>query len=174
MKSLLEPRVLRANPDGDDVGFLAKEMGQDAYFQDRIGRQEKDQGALLIAWMGERAVGDVYLWWDSAEEREIRQHLPGVPLLTHLEVHEELRSRGIGTQLMAGAEGLLVQREFRRVALAVEECNERAIALYERRGYRDWGHGLVHCLPYEDESGAPQAVEVCRVFVKDLPVPGSV
>lgn len=171
MKTLLEPRVLRANPDGDDARLLAKEMGQDAYFQDRMARQEKDQGALLIAWMGERAVGDVYLWWDAAEEPEIRQHLPGVPLLTHLEVYEELRSQGIGTQLIACAEELLVQREFSSVALAVEECNERAVALYERCGYRDWGHGLVHCLPYEDESGTPQAVEVCRVFVKDLPAP---
>lgn len=174
MQTRLQPPVVRAYPDEEDVDRLIKEMGQGDYFQDRMSRQKADRGALLIAWMGERAVGDVYLWWDAAEELEIRRHLAGVPLLTHLEVHEERRSQGIGAQLIGGAEELLVVREFSRVALAVEECNKRAIALYERCGYRDWGHGLVHCLPYEDESGTPQAVEVCRVFVKDLPVPGSV
>ena len=174
MPTALDTPVVRANPAEEDVDRLIEEMGQGDYFQDRMSRQKVGRGALLVAWMGERAVGDVYVWWDEADEPEIRQYLSGVPLLTHLEVRADLRSQGIGTQLIAGAEELLVARKFSKVALAVEESNERAVALYERCGYRDWGHGLVHCLPYEDERGTPQAAEVCRVFVKDLLGPGSV
>lgn len=168
MQTLLEPRVLQANPDEDDVERLIEQMGQSAYFQDRILLQKQGKGALLIAWMGERAVGDVYVWWERADEEEIRHNLPDVPLLTHLEVHAELRSRGIGAELIASAEELLIEGNHRQVALAVEESNVRAVALYERCGYREWDHGPVKCLPYTDESGGPQAVEVCRVFVKDL------
>jgi GNAT superfamily N-acetyltransferase len=164
-------RIRPADLEGGDVEHLIRVFGQLDYFQDRASRQKAGQGALLIAWTGDLPVGDAYLWWQQAEEPEIRAHLDGVPLLTHLEVREDLRSRGIGGELINRAEQELSERGHRRVALAVEQSNERAVRLYERCGYREWKYGKVHCAPYDDGSAASHSAEVCRVFVKDLVVP---
>jgi GNAT superfamily N-acetyltransferase len=169
--TLLGVLVQQADPNGDDVELLIAELGQRDFFQDRIARQKSGNGVLFIAWSGDRPIGDAYLWMEPAEEPDIRRALPGVPLLTHVEVLADLRSHGVGTELIAAAERELADRGHRRVALAVEETNVRAARLYERCGYRDWDHPRVHCLPYDDGSGRPRPVEICRVMVKDLPAP---
>lgn len=161
-----DPQVKPVDPDGPDLEELILELGQRDYFNDRISRHKADRGLLLIAWLDGRPAGDVYLWLEPAEESAIRCHLDGVPLLTHLEVRADLRCRGIGTRLIAAAERELVERGESRVALAVEEKNTRATALYTRLGYRNWGRPSVECHPYDDG-----AVELCHVLVKDLVVP---
>ncbi len=162
--------VERADPDGEDVERLIHELGQRDFFQDRIARQKAGNGVLLIAWSSDHPIGDAYLWMEPAEEPDIRRHLPDVPLLTHVEVREDLRCLGVGTTLIAAAEREVIVRGYRRVALAVEESNERAARLYERCGYRDWGHSRVHCFAYDDGSGKSRPVEICRVLVKNLAV----
>jgi hypothetical protein len=37
-------------------------------------------------------VANAYLWLEEAEEPELREYLPDVPLLTHVEIHEDYRS----------------------------------------------------------------------------------
>jgi ribosomal protein S18 acetylase RimI-like enzyme len=54
-------------------------------------------------------------------------------------VHEGLQGLGIGTRLLAVAEGRMQARGCRRSALSVEVDNPRAQALYERLGYRPVG-----------------------------------
>lgn len=117
---------------------------------------------------GNCPIGVAYLWYEDADEREICDLLPGVPLLTHVEILPKYRSHGIGTKLIAAAERELVARDHTKAALAVEQDNVRAIALYKRLGYYDWGHPHVRCLGFDDGSGAPLPVETCVVMVKDL------
>lgn len=64
---------------------------------------------------------------------------PGAGMLWMLEVHEALRSCGIGTILIRAAEQRTQSRGLRRVELSVEEDNPRARALYERLGYVAYG-----------------------------------
>ena len=149
-----------------DLMALQRDLGQAAYFADRWKRQRSGKGRLLVVWDGDRAVGVAYLWWETAEEQEIRKFLPRVPLLTHVEVSADYRSHGMGTKLIARAEAELADLGYDRVALAVEITNRRAEELYARLGYVDWEHGIVKCLPFPD--GTPQAVEVCKVMVKRL------
>ena len=151
----------------EDLAALVEELGQEQFFTDRLARQAAGHGLLLTAWQEDRPVGDVYLWWEPAEEPEIREHLPGVPLLNHLEVHPTFRKHGIGTGLTTAAERELAARGFSEVALAVEEGNTDAMRLYERLRYREWPHGKVVCLTHP-EDGRPRAVEICHVLVKDL------
>jgi ribosomal protein S18 acetylase RimI-like enzyme len=151
----------------EDLVHLTRRLGQGRFFADRLERQSNDRGVLLTAWHAGVVVGDVYLWLEPAEEPEIREHLPGVPLVTHLEVHAEHRQQGVGTRLIDAAEQLLVSRGFRKVALAVEVSNLRAAKLYSRLSYGEWSHPPVKCYSPADPSGY-RIVEICDVMVKTL------
>src|SRR6266545_4588571 len=150
-----------------DLPALVATLGQVRYFTDRLDRQEAGRGMLLVAFMGGRPVGDVYLW---LEEAEVRRHLPGVPLLGHLEVLPKLQGRGIGTAIMMEAEGELRRRGHRLVALGVDTDNLRAAELYCRLGYIHWGHGLTETTREVDLSDGriERLPDKCYVLVKKL------
>jgi GNAT superfamily N-acetyltransferase len=126
-----------------DLSALVGAFQQARYFTDRFARQQRGRGALLVAWQGSELVGNVYLWWEPAEEAEVRRWLPGVPLLTHLEVRRPYRNQGIGTGLIAEAERILHQRGHRQVALGVGVLNQDAQRLYTRLDYVEWRHPAV-------------------------------
>lgn len=151
----------------EDLPSLAQRLDQREYFADRLDRQADGRGVLLTAWQGELVIGDVYLWLEPAEEPEIRTHLPGTPLVTHLEIHPALRGNGVGTRLIHASEQLLAERGFEDVALAVEVGNARAEQLYTRLGFREWPHELVKCYSSVDGNGHREA-ETCKVLVKQL------
>jgi GNAT superfamily N-acetyltransferase len=158
------PRLdIRPASSEDEVEVLIANFAQRDYFADRFSRQKCGHGVLLIAWWGDRPVGDAYVWLEEAEEPELRKYLRGVPLLTHVEVLESYRSRGIGTKLIAAAEAALTDAGKTRVALAVEIDNHGAMRLYGRLGYELWGRRDINCAAFDG------GVEVCRVMVKDLP-----
>jgi GNAT superfamily N-acetyltransferase len=152
-----------------DLEILVENLGQREYFADRLDRQKHDLGVLLTAWWDDRPIGVAYLWLEAAEESELREYLPGVPLLTHVEIKEEFRSRGIGTSLISVAEKTLIERGHQQVALAVDVRNPRAAKLYTRLGYRIWQHPEVPHLrcdnPFDDNVESP---EICDVMIKDL------
>lgn len=150
-----------------DLTALVKELDQEPYFADRLARQHDGHGVLLALWRGDHAIGDVYLWLEPAEEPEIREHLPGVPLLTHLEIRADHRHQGLGTALIRAAEHELTVRGHRHVALAVEVTNSGAAKLYDRLGYREWPHPPIRCYSLTDANGIRQ-VEICRILVKPL------
>jgi GNAT superfamily N-acetyltransferase len=153
-----------------DLAVLGTHLGDPGYFEDRLLRQTKGLGVLYTAWHGPEPVGDLYLWLEEAEEAPIREHLPGVPLLTHLEVREGLRSRGIGRALVEAAEESLVKLGHDLGALAVRTDNHRAARLYRKLGYHDWGRGEVVCNAMRTASDGSVVTEpeLCRVMVKDL------
>ena len=159
---------LRIRPaERTDLAALTEELGQRPFFTDRLDRQADGRGLLLTAWLRNRPIGDVYLWLEPAEEQPIRDHLPGTPLLTHLEIHPDHRKRGTGTQLISAAERVLADRGHPQVALAVEQHNFDAMRLYRRLGYREWAHSTVECLALSDGNTPPKA-ETCRIMVKQL------
>ncbi|WP_326833922.1 GNAT family N-acetyltransferase [Amycolatopsis rhabdoformis] len=153
-----------------DVAKLTAALGGGEYFANRLARQAEGLGVLLTAWWAGQPVGDLYLWLEAAEEREIRIRLPGVPLLMHLEVLPAVRNRGVGGALVRAAEERLTERGHRRGALAVRTDNTDAARLYRRLGYRDWGHGTVVCYAenVQPDGRTVSEAEVCHVFVKNL------
>jgi GNAT superfamily N-acetyltransferase len=165
MNPMREPDIRPARDE--DLAALVEELEQEEFFADRLARQSAGHGLLLVAWQGTCPIGDVYLWWEPAEEPEIRALLPGVPLLNHLEVHPTFRKHGTGTRLTRAAERVLAARGYERVALAVEENNFDAMRLYTGLGYREWGHPKVICHT-QAEKDRPRMVEICHVLVKDL------
>jgi GNAT superfamily N-acetyltransferase len=148
-----------------DLDGLVRVLGQRTFFVDRLHRQQVGRGELITAWSDEQALGAVYLWLERADEAEIRSHLPGVPLLTHLEVAEPHRNGQIGTLLVKATERTTRELRYDQLALAVDLENSGAERLYRRLGYADWAHGRVRC---RDEFEG--RTEICNVFVKNLTV----
>jgi GNAT superfamily N-acetyltransferase len=154
-----------------DMMPLYRAMDSAEFFAERYERQKNDKGVLFIAWLGDEPVGDVYLWLEAADEEIIRNHLPSVPLLTHLEVLPEFRNQGIGTKLILAVEEHVIDTgRSNRIALAVRVDNKNATRLYWDLEYRDWGHGEVECIPYTSNEDGCLTVEseVCHVMVKEL------
>jgi GNAT superfamily N-acetyltransferase len=161
---------IRPVDDGDEDALIVA-SGQDGYCADRLVRQAAGLGFLLAVWCEDRPVGWTFLWTAAAEEDDLQKHLEDVPLITHLEVFDPAhRGLGIGTALIAYAEGLLRDKGYDRVALAVEESNKDAARLYQRLHYEDWGWGELVCQQREwlPDGGELVIDEKCYVFVKDL------
>lgn len=165
---MTEPYVRQAG--SADLESFARVLGDHGFLADRLDRQWKGRGVLFLAWLGCLPAGDVYLWLEWAEEAPIRWHLPGVALITHLEVASDLRNRGIGQALVGAVERHLVEAGHDRVALAVRTDNSDAARLYQRLGYRDWGHGVVTCYAHRilSDGSVLEEPERCHVLVKDL------
>lgn len=153
-----KPALTRFDPDKDPE-----------YFVDRLKRQQAGRGILLVAWRNRQPVGNMFLWLDVADEPEIQENLPGVPLLQRARVVESLRGLGIGTKMMMEAEEILKGLGLDRVALAVEPSNVDALRLYTRLGYQDWGYGPVSCVPRKPKPGHKALeVEWCLILEKRL------
>ena len=154
---------------------LVAAFGQEWVFADYLDRQRRGVGDLLVAWAEGRPVGDVYLWREPAYELEVREKQPGTPVITHLEVAPAWQRRGVGSALMEAVERLAFEHGHGLVCLGVGVANP-ARALYDRRGYDDWGHGTVKfswAVPLPDSSSITEE-ETCHVLVKivDPTVPG--
>jgi GNAT superfamily N-acetyltransferase len=129
-----------------DIAALARHFssGDSRLHAFRYARQQEGHSVYLIAWLAEVPVGHLDLWWQGAEDcPSAQQHLDGCPELNGIAVLPEYRSQGLGRRLIAAAEQMARAREFREMCVGVEPENTRARSLYERLGYRDWGHGVV-------------------------------
>jgi GNAT superfamily N-acetyltransferase len=176
-----EPDVVR-RVTSSDLPLLVQELpmegrpgagDQEPYFTEAFRRQERGDGILLVALLDGRPVGDVYVQLGGPTEEVLRERLPGVPLLMHLEVHEEIRNRGIGSAIIARVEHELRGLGHRRVALGVRLDNKKAARLYERLGYTQLDENgkqfVLSTVKVEWIDGKAQHLpDVCWVYVKDL------
>ncbi len=146
-----------------ELPALVGAFGQHWYFARQLHRQVEGRGELLIAWSDGQPVGDVVLVRDPVPEAEIRAELPGVPMISHLEVDPAHQRRGIGSQLLATAEELARGYGHELVVLGCGTTNP-ARTMYDARGYDDWGHGTVTFRWSEPEPDS----ELCHVLIKLL------
>ena len=93
---------------------------------------------------------------------------PGAGMLWMLEVHEALRSCGIGTILIQAAERRIRDRSLRRAELSVERDNPRARALYERLGYVAYGSKPEQWYVDAPDGTVTRYQTVCTLMRKDL------
>lgn len=152
-----------------DQPAIVRTFGEERFFTDRLQRQQEGHGELLVAYEGDAAIGVVYVWRGEAEEPELREHLPDVPLLNHLEVVEHRRNDGIGTAIIEAAEAHVLGLGLKKLALGLRLHNHDAARLYDRLGYREWEHGEIWTTYVVMSDGEEtQVPEKCRILVKDL------
>jgi RimJ/RimL family protein N-acetyltransferase len=160
--------------DHADLPVLLRTFGQEHFFTNAFDRQHAGRGQLLLAWIdresGRELVGDVYLWLEAAEEPEIQDEFPGVPLLQHLEVARPHWNRGFGTAIVTAAEEWLSKRGYPRVVLGVRLDNPGARRLYRRLGYREWTRPPIRnpYVRHRDTGEIVPKLEIYTVLVKDL------
>jgi GNAT superfamily N-acetyltransferase len=164
------PTFTVAPADAGTVDALALLLGQRQFFADRLAAQSRSEGVLLVGRLDGTPVGDVWVSFSPAPEAEVNEFLPGVPMLVHLEVVAPLRGRGYGTSIIGAAEDVIRSNGHDRVTLGVGIDNPRARRLYERLGYVEWAHGVVHT-GYDwagDDGVSRRFPETIAVLVKSL------
>lgn len=120
----------------EDLPRLADEMYMNtAYLKQVEAMIEKDDMVLFAAQKNGQYIGRCALWLAPADEVELREEIPGLPIVNALEVHPDFRHCGVGTSLMNALEDEARRRGFRQIALGVEPENEAARVVYGKRGY---------------------------------------
>jgi len=130
-----------------DIDALVR-LEDRAFDSDRLSRRSfrhfvtDPRSALLLAEREGRAVGYALVLFRTGT---------GVARLYSLAVEPDLAGTGIGSALMAAGETEAFERDVMLLRLEVRADNERAIALYEQRGYKPFGRYLDY---YEDHADA--------------------
>ena len=96
-------------------------------------REDDPRGAFIVAWDGDRPVGTVSVMEVSPLSRLRHRSRLGICLL------KAYWGRGIGTRMMETALELARDSGFLQLELDVDAENERAIALYWRFGFEEYG-----------------------------------
>lgn len=138
------------------------------HHRERFALAEAGQAVYLLAWRGGELVGRGTMLAVSKYET-VRQQFGRFPELNALEATPP--GQGTGTALIARAEQAARALGTVMIGLAVEVSNAGACRLYERLGYRDWGHGLV--TDYWDETEPDGTVRLthadsCQYLIKAL------
>ncbi len=122
--------------DEEALAKLAEEMYMNsAYLKQVQAMTARGEMVLFAAEKDGRYVGRCALWLAPADEPELREEIPGIPIVNALEVQEHFRHQGVGTLLMDALEDEAKQRDYRQLALGVEPENKVARIVYEKRGY---------------------------------------
>jgi GNAT superfamily N-acetyltransferase len=159
---------------GTDITLLEKRFpeGKLSKHAERFSRQQKGEATYLIAWIQGQPVGHVLLkWGGSQDEPVVRQLRFTFPDIEDLFVLAELRSQGIGSQLLRFAERLAREQGYTNLGLSVAaETNYPARRLYERLGYQDAHFGeYTERGEYFDAQGQQHVwEETCIYLIKDL------
>lgn len=99
--------------------------------------------------------------------------IAGAGMLWMFEVHEALRSCGVGTILVGAAEQRILDRGLARAELAVEQTNPRARALYERLGYVAYGSEPDGWAEEAPDGSIVRYETLCTLMRKDLRTQGA-
>jgi GNAT superfamily N-acetyltransferase len=148
------------------------QQGRIAKHAERFLRQLKWEAVYLIAWHRGQPAGHALLKWGGAQDEPVtRQSRVACPDIEDLFVLVELRSQGIGSQLIRFAEQLAWERGYTQIGLSVgATTNEPALRLYRQIGYQD-----AHLGEYTErgEYLGPQGQHhtwenICIYLIKDL------
>jgi GNAT superfamily N-acetyltransferase len=154
----------------DELAQLIAALGQPRFFREHFQRQAMGDGVILVAWDSDGPIGDAFVLYPPVEEQPVRDKLPGVPMLIHLEVRPGRQNQGVGSAIIAAAGEHCADKGFDSLALAVGTDNPKAQRLYERLGYYDWNGGQItigwnHPLP----GGSVQPVTLpCNVLIRPI------
>lgn len=152
-----------------DLETLGRAWPSPGVWEGHLRRQVRGEASFLVAWEGGEPVGVAMLEWTGCVGERARAMLPGAVEVNHLQVRETWRGRGIGSALIAVAEGLARERGLDRMVLAVDADNPAARSLYLRLGYRPTGTVDTCTYTYRDGDDAERAAtESSEALVKDL------
>ena len=156
----------------EDIELLEAGMpsGLSRFHERRFARQQRGVSSYLIAWVDGVPAGHADVRWDGGNAAEVRRRFPRCPEINALDVWPaRMRSRGVGTALIAEAERQAVARGLGQIGLGVADGNPRAAALYLRLGFGETRCRYLDRYEVIDADGGRHVItESCRFLVKDL------
>jgi GNAT superfamily N-acetyltransferase len=156
----------------EDIELLEAGMpsGLSRFHEQRFARQRRGVSSYLIAWVDDVPAGHADVRWDGCDAAEVRRRFPRCPEINALDVWPaRMRSRGIGTALIAEAERQAAGRGFGQIGLGVADDNPRAAALYLRPGFGETGCRYLDRYEVVDLYGMRHVItEPCRFLVREL------
>ncbi len=167
METLLVRRIADEEIQLVEMNFP---IGDPEKHQRRFVEQKEGSLLYLFAWLGNLPLGHAVLKWAGTTDEPMASKLKRCPDISDLFVHEEHRSRGIGTRLLETAETLAKEQKYPQIGLSVGLDNIRARVMYERRGFRDAGFSVYRETGrYKDRDGKDKSWElICTYLVKHL------
>lgn len=122
----------------DETPFLSK--GSDEFslrVEDEVAfirnLENDERGCLICAWLDGRLVGSASLSAVSQSLRLRHRATMGIS------VRKDAWGRGVGSRLMDALIQAAQSAGFRQLELEVAEDNARAISLYRKFGFEEWG-----------------------------------
>lgn len=133
--------------------------------------QERGEGVYLIAWHMETPIGHFLLKWNGPDiDTSEKYPYP----TTYLEAGFTLptyRRKGVATQLITHALELVIQRDGKKIGLAVgKEDNQMASKLYSSLGFKEWEYGpfTVSSVTQTPDFRVKLETEECIYMFKDI------
>jgi GNAT superfamily N-acetyltransferase len=139
-----------------------------------VTRERIEKGACYVAVCDARLVGTVTLYGPGPGSESAWYHRQAVASVHQLGVDPEFQARGLGTDLLAFAEGWAREHGYQELALDTPQPAEHLVGFYVGRGYRP-----VESVRFEGKNyrSVVLSKEVAqqdstRVFVPSRPFPG--
>ena len=102
-------------------------------YREAMHETRRDKRAILVAEVGDLVVGQLFVNYHSTWRKSFFGQRTGY--LHSFRVKPDFRNQGVGRNLIAQAESMLVQRGFNRAVISVAQTNEAALRLYQSLGY---------------------------------------
>ncbi len=139
--------------------------------KDHFARQLLGIATYLIAWRADEPLGSVVVQWNGCIGPNAKKAYPQVVELNHLQVRDNFRGHGVGSELINAAEELACRPGNCQMGVSVADNNHDARRLYLRLGYRPSGVFDVSEYDWVSEDGqVHRAVERNQLLVKVVAV----
>lgn len=142
----------------------------ESFHAQRFAAQRRGDGTYLLAWRRGVVVANALIVWRGCADESVRTAHPLCPEINGLEVFPaELRSRGIGSALIAACEQRASARGFTNIGLGVADQNQQAHRLYRRLGYDGETTYLDRYMCVDSMGTTHHFADPCRFLTKSLP-----
>ena len=144
--------------------------GQYTHYRQLFRRAYREQQAgrrlMLLALTNDYPIGMIFIQFQSSEGKVADGSTRAY--LYSLRVMEMFRGKGIGTQLIREAEGIVLHRGFHWTTIAVAKNNHNACRLYKRLGYSIFKDDPGQWSFLDHEGQVRQISEPCWLLQKNL------
>jgi ribosomal protein S18 acetylase RimI-like enzyme len=131
--------------------------------------QERGSSTFLVAWKSGTPVGSEVIRWNGFSDAALQPAFDRNAELCHLQVREESRGEGVGSELISAAEVMARDRGYAFLGIGVSDDNPRALSLYRRRGFCRTGVVAISEYDWVDSAGRRlHEVERNEILMKSL------
>jgi ribosomal protein S18 acetylase RimI-like enzyme len=108
------------------------------YAETLVHNVSNQNGCILMAKAGGRAIGFVCAWNEVDDDALLREDMRAHAFISDIFVIEGWRGRGVAAELLAAIEAAMLERGSTQIRVCSKAANSLAIGCYNRAGYRPY------------------------------------